>query len=339
MPAATAHISRMYLFTQGLAIIALLMTLHLSLLPALLAGLLIYQLTTSGAAYLSRTGLSHYVGKSILLIFIGSVIISSIALGMSVLATNITEGPESFVVLLQKMADVIDVGRNYLPAWAQLYLPANIEEWQAAMGKWLRENAQHVSLIGLDVGIFLVHIILGMILGGMIALNPSLQGRVRGPLAQAIAERVGFIGLAFRRVVFSQVRISALNTVLTGIFLAGVMPALNMPLPFVQQMIVVTFIAGLLPIIGNLISNTVIFLIGLSVSPIAAVVALSYLVIIHKLEYFINARIIGGQIHAKAWEILISMILMEAVFGVAGVVSAPIYYAYIKSELSAQKLI
>jgi predicted PurR-regulated permease PerM len=67
--------------------------------------------------------------------------------------------------------------------------------------------------------------------------------------------------------------------------------------------------------------------------------SLAFLVIIHKLEYFLNARIIGGKIKANAWELLIAMVLMEATFGIAGVVAAPIYYAYIKSELRARELI
>ena len=33
------------------------------------------------------------------------------------------------------------------------------------------------------------------------------------------------------------------------------------------------------------------------------------------------------------------MLLMEATFGVAGVVAAPIYYAYMKDELTAQELV
>jgi hypothetical protein len=33
------------------------------------------------------------------------------------------------------------------------------------------------------------------------------------------------------------------------------------------------------------------------------------------------------------------MLVMDAIFGIPGVVAAPIYYAYLKNELSAQKLI
>ena len=88
-----------------------------------------------------------------------------------------------------------------------------------------------------------------------------------------------------------------------------------------------------------MIPPTVIFLIALSVAPFAAVMALIYLIVIHKLEYFVNARIIGGQIRARAWEILLALLVMDAAFGIAGLVAAPIYYAYLKDELAAKKLI
>ena len=101
----------------------------------------------------------------------------------------------------------------------------------------------------------------------------------------------------------------------------------------------VTFVVGLLPILGNLVSSTVIFIVSLSQSLLVALVSLAYLVVIHKLEYFLNARIIGGQIRARAWELLIAMLIMESLFGIAGLIAAPIYYAYLKDELRARGLV
>jgi predicted PurR-regulated permease PerM len=62
-------------------------------------------------------------------------------------------------------------------------------------------------------------------------------------------------------------------------------------------------------------------------------------VVIHKLEYFLNARIVGTRIQARAWELLLAMLVLEVAFGIAGLIAAPIYYAYIKSELSDAGLI
>ena len=53
----------------------------------------------------------------------------------------------------------------------------------------------------------------------------------------------------------------------------------------------ITFIAGLLPVIGNLISNTIIVSLSLTHGLIVSISSLLWLVTIHKLEYFLNAQI------------------------------------------------
>jgi predicted PurR-regulated permease PerM len=114
---------------------------------------------------------------------------------------------------------------------------------------------------------------------------------------------------------------------------------LGVELPFTKTLILITFIVGLLPVVGNLISNTVIVVVSMSHSLGVALGSLLFLVVIHKLEYFLNARIVGGQIRAQAWELLVAMLTMEAAFGIAGIIAAPIYYAYIKSECRINKWI
>lgn len=333
----TASVPKTYIFTQVLALFALVAVLMLDLLPALLGGLLVYQTVEFGAHMLSRAGVRRSTGRIILLVSVTLLLVAIFTLMIIALMVQITNGPESIIVLLQRMADVIATARNHLPLWAQDYLPASAPQWQEMASTWLRDNARELGVIGRKMGGFLIHLILGMIIGGMIASRPDRHER--GPLGAALTERIFFLARAFRRVVFSQIRISALNTLLTGIFLGIILPLSGNPLPLTKTMIVVTFLVGLLPIVGNLISNTVIFLIALSVSPILSLVALGYLIVIHKLEYFINARIIGARIQARAWEILLAMLVMESAFGIVGLVAAPIYYAYLKDELSTRKLI
>jgi predicted PurR-regulated permease PerM len=182
----------------------------------------------------------------------------------------------------------------------------------------------------------LVHVLIGLVIGAMVSLREARPGGDVGPLAQALLLRLARLGDAFRRVVFAQVRISALNSTLTGIYLLAVLPTIGVDLPLRKTMVVVTFLVGLLPIVGNLVSNTVIFVISLSHSLGAAVGSLAYLIVIHKLEYFVNARIVGSQIRSRAWEVLSAMLAMEAAFGLAGLVAAPIYYAWLKDELASR---
>ena len=130
-----------------------------------------------------------------------------------------------------------------------------------------------------------------------------------------------------------------MNTLITAIFRLIVLPLLGVNLPLTKTLILATFVCGLLPVVGNLISNSLIFVVGLSISLWVAIAALTFLILIHKLEYFLNARIIGGQIRARAWQLLIAMLVMEAAFGLAGIVAAPIYFAYLKRELEAVNLV
>ena len=114
---------------------------------------------------------------------------------------------------------------------------------------------------------------------------------------------------AFRRIVFAQVKISAINSVFTGIFLLVLLPIFHDQLPLSKTLVLVNvYLVGLLPVIGNLISNTIIVAVALSVSFPAAVMLLVFLILIHKLEYFLNARIVGGQIEARTWELLVAAI-------------------------------
>ncbi len=336
---ALPTLDRTYIVTQLLMLLGLLAILKLHLLPALLGGLLVFLLVELGARALMRIGVIPHRGRVILLVVIAAIVCTLLAgLGL-VLGAQISNGQDNYVHMMQLMADTVDRARTWLPESYIAYLPDNIEDVQRATSQWLRDHAGQFGKFGQQAVIGFVHLLFGLIIGGMVAVAHRRHPRERKALAAALVQRLDVLSRAFHNIVFSQIRISALNTVLTGFFLVGVLPLLGYHLPFVKTLIAVTFIAGLLPIIGNLISNTAIFLVALSVAPTAAFISLLYLVVIHKLEYFFNAHIIGSRIKAQAWEVLLAMLIMEAAFGLAGVVAAPIFYAYLKDELTAQKLV
>ena len=330
--------SKIQAISQVLALLALVAVLELGLLAALLSGLLIYQLVQLAVPPLRRLGVAHGTGRTIALAVPAVVVIVAITFGVTQIIA-LTTGPSSLARLLEMMAEIIGTARQYLPAWAQSYLPSNIAELQTLASGWLQEHAGQVGLISQDVGRFLFHALIGMIIGGLASLYSGIARPSEGPLAQALSERTEVLSGAFRHIVFSQVRISALNTVITAAYLAIILPLFGVQLPLVKTMIAVTFIVGLLPVIGNLISNTVIVVVSLSVSLLVAAGSLVFLIAIHKLEYFVNARIIGTRIRARAWELLVAMLVMEAAFGVPGLIAAPVYYAYLKDELSFRGLI
>ena len=331
--------SRVEIATQIVAGLALLGALRVGLLASLLAGLLVYELVHALAPGRNSRIVSRHTGKIVVVAFIATVIIVGAGAAILGLFFLLSTGSESLSVLLQKMADVIETARSRLPEWALSSLPADPDELKTAIAAWLREHAGQLRSIGQDVWRTLLHSLFGMIIGGLIAVSKQAQGIEPGPLVRALTDRARLLGAAFRSVVFAQVRISALNTALTGIYLLAVVPWVGTPLPLTKTIIAVTFIAGLLPIVGNLISNTIIVVVSLSVSPFLALTSLGFLIVIHKLEYFVNARVMGTQIRARAWELLVAMLVMDAVFGVPGLIAAPVYYSYLKNELGAQNLI
>jgi predicted PurR-regulated permease PerM len=169
------------------------------------------------------------------------------------------------------------------------------------------------------------------------AVRPRLMPRA--PLSQALQHRVLLLGQAFRQIVAAQFWIALFNTSLTAVFLLLILPLFDMALPYTPALIMLTFIAGLIPIVGNLFCNVVLTLVGLSVSPTAAAVCLGFLILIHKAEYVINARVVGQRTHMAVWELLTVMFVAESVFGPAGLVAAPLFYAYLKKELEAARLV
>ncbi len=332
---AAASLSRPEIAALVFMAVALPAIIKLHLLPALFAGLLVHELVHMAAP--KMFGVDH-PGRAKLVAL--TLLLSAIVLivGGAIIATVLflRSDAGSLGVLLEKMAEILDKARETLPEAMQEWIPVDAIDLKDQIVAWLRGHAKEIQTVGGEVGHGLVYALIGAVIGAMVSLREVLPGHAPGPLARATQQCTVRLADAFRRVVFAQVSISALNTVLTGIYLMAVLPIFGINLPLTKTMVLITFLAGLLPVIGNLISNTVIVVISLSFSLHATVASLTFLVVIHKLEYFINARIVGSQIEASAWELLLAIVVMEAAFGLPGVVAAPVFYAYLKAELTGR---
>ena len=146
--------------------------------------------------------------------------------------------------------------------------------------------------------------------------------------ATEIAARFNDLYRSFETVMGAQIIISSINTALTAIFVFVI------GLPHAAVVVGVTFLCGLLPIVGNLISNAIIVFLSATLSLKVALVALIFLIAIHKLEYFLNSKIIGGWIRNPVWLTLIGLIIGEVVMGIPGMVLAPVVLNYMRLEMS-----
>ncbi len=318
------------------SLLSLILILHL--LPALLAGLLVYELVGLLSPYIAR----HLPGQRskftaiAVLAALAMILISTAALS---LLTFFRSDVGSLTALLARLDTILNGARAAVPGWALSYLPADTVTIQQSISAWLSAHAIKLQLAGTELGRLIVHVLLGMIIGAILSLRIAQIDDTPRPLSVALKERASRVRLAFSRIIRAQVRIASINALITTVYLTLILPLAGVHLPLIKTMIVITFVAGLIPVIGNLMSNSVIIIVSLSQSLNVALASLAFLLLIHKLEYFLNARIVGGRIQARAWELLIAMLFMEAAFGITGLLAAPIYYAYIKNELTSQNWI
>jgi len=320
--------------------VALLFVFLLHLVPGLVAGLLVHLVLRRLEARLVGLPLSSGRAKLIAASSVGVlavVLVSALILALIGLVQGRWGGlPDLFV----KMAQALDETSGWLEARGIPALLPDIggdaSQLREALADWLRTHGETLRRTGGEVGRGLLHVAVGMAVGVLVFFRHA--ERPDGPLARALAARVRRFADAFDTVVLAQVKISLINTGLTALYLLG-LRLFGVRLPLAGTLVVVTFLTGLLPVVGNLVSNTVIVLISLGVSGWVALASLVFLVVIHKLEYAVNARIVAVQIHASAWEVLLVLFAFEAAFGLPGVVLAPIVYADVKGELRERGLV
>lgn len=256
----------------------------------------------------------------------------------------------SIVNLEQDFYSVIMQIKNYLPTWLSSSIPENffdIKEQMVALAKDSTGKLLNMTTTSAKLALY---ILIGVILGSMVSFtvlqkeaskvnNMNASPERNTPFTQSLMDRIHLFSEVFCKVLVAQVQISTVNTILTSIYIFILLPLFSIKMPYGGTIILLTFLLGLIPILGNLIVNVIVVIISLTVSFKLAVASLFFLIVIHKLEYYINAKVVGGKLKIYVWEMLICMVILEAIFGPIGVVLAPVIYGYIKEELKLKGVI
>src|SRR5207253_1154960 len=238
------------------------------------------------------------------------------------------------------LPDVADTSIPSASAWAQkrqIELPFNdFESLKQAVSDALGQEAHYlrnVANFAKTTTMAIVFSILGIVAAGSLFYKTGLDPhrsthRVKNNLYSVCCDKVSTrfrdFYRSFATVMGAQITISLINTILTAIFLLAVR------LPHAPLLIAVTFVCGLVPIVGNLVSNTVIVFVALTVSLKLAIAAVVFLVLIHKLEYLLNSKIIGDRIRIPVWLTLIALIIGERLMGIPGLILAPVVLNYLR---------
>ena len=313
---------------------ALLLIMWQGLLPGLLCvclGFLSTRWLSPRLAVITRSPTGQAPRFAAALVVLLPIVLLAVALPRT--RGLILDAPGQYRDLLGFLARTVLEFREKLPSDLGIQLPEGAAEIQHVIAGYLASKAGALATAGRAWLVGLLFAYVGLLVGALAAASPSMYGL--RPLAAQLHQRVTHFGETFRQIVVAQFWIALFNTCLTAIFLLVLLPLSGNRLPYSMALILLTFGAGLVPIVGNLLCNAVLTLVGLSVSPSVALACLVFLVVIHKAEYFINAKVIGHRTHMGVWELLTVMFVMEAIFGPPGLVAAPLFYAYVKKELQA----
>jgi predicted PurR-regulated permease PerM len=245
---------------------------------------------------------------------------------------------------LKALPDVADQSIPSASAWAEareIQLPfTDFETLKTLVINSLKEEAHYLSNVARLAGnttTALLFILIGMVAAVSLFFNSRLdlsrQSKARknnlySVLSEQITARFRDFYDSFATVMGAQITISLVNTALTALFV------LIIRLPHAPLVIPITFLCGLLPIVGNLVSNTIIVCLAFTISLKSALVALGFLIAIHKLEYFLNSKIIGDRIRNPIWLTLLALVIGERLMGIPGMVLAPVVLNYLRLELS-----
>lgn len=303
------------------------------MLPGLLAGLAGYALT--------RWTQSRFLRGHRLLAAYGGVIAASIVVAGPLLVLTIAGvelskflslAAQNYSSLMSHLVTVALDWRARLPEGLSALIPASSEEIRDMLKATLQSNVPTLAGVGKTWATGLMLVVIGIIVGALVAIDTSAPSQTK--FGQAFRTRGAALAKTFTSIVVAQFWIAAINACLTALFLFVLLPFFgNVRIPYSAWLVLLTFVAGMLPIVGNLLCNVVLTLAGLGVGPHIAVACLVFLVAIHKLEYFINAKVVGATTKTAAWELILAMFVFEAIFGVGGLVAAPLVFAYVKSEL------
>ncbi|MFN2540670.1 MAG: AI-2E family transporter [Chthoniobacterales bacterium] len=244
-------------------------------------------------------------------------------------------------VAIRALPDLAGTSIPSATAWAQkrqIELPfTDFESLRAVVIDTFRQEAQYlrgVAHFARSTIRTLVFCMIGIVAAASLFLkrgfhdasSRSVTNNLYALCTDEVAKRFRDFYRSFAVVMGAQLTISLINTALSGAFLVAIR------LPQAPLLIAVTFLCGLVPIVGNLVSNIIIVFVALTVSLKLAIAALVFLVVIHKLEYFLNSKIIGGRIRNPVWLTLIALVIGERLMGIPGLILAPVVLNYLRVE-------
>lgn len=151
-----------------LAALAVTFVLHFHLLPAVFAGLAVHVLTVKLAKRLPNhwSRLAHEIALAGI-VFVLILGLFGIGLGL----WSFLHGHHGMASLLAAVAETRENLKRTLPADISAVLPETVDDLREQITPLLLEHSRQISAVGMAGFKTFAHVLLGMVVGGMIALH------------------------------------------------------------------------------------------------------------------------------------------------------------------------
>lgn len=290
------------------------------LLGALIAGLVGYGVTAALARGLRQTTQKSEQtlaawGMGLLLLVL--ITLGIVALGEGIAGFDPARLEGQFTRLVTAMLEG-------LPAVVQAHLPDTPAGVVGLLKTSVQEHLSEIFRAGKSLAggvlLFLVSFLVGILAAEADKGAPS-----ENPL---VTQLRGFLA-AFELALLTQVKLAVLYTLLTSLYVLVAVPAFGYEFTEPYLLIGLTFMFGLIPVIGNLAANVSTLLLSLKIAMPVAVASLVFLVTIHKLEYILIGKFMGRKQQVPLWKILATMVVFEHIAGLPGVLLAPVVVVWL----------
>lgn len=271
----------------------------------------------------------HKFTTKIISIFIISFLMILILIGLN----------QSFIFFKDNYQMILEKFNNLILDLA-IFLPFDIKKFisfdksfSETIINLIKNQHENIFYLTIDTFKFISNCFIGIFLGVLLSFY-YIDNKIKiNENLSELSKRVNNFLYIFESVFLGQGKISLINTVFTGLYLYGFLALSGYYIPYSEYLIFLTFIFGLLPIIGNLISNTLIILFSFTIGFKIVIFSIIFLIVVHKIEYYINGLILGKKINLNLFETILSMIIFEGMF------LGTLIYGYIKIELKELNLI
>lgn len=311
-----------------LMLLALLAVARWELGPALIAGLFAHMMLDQAEQALVSAGAERRVARwsSVGVFVVVGLLLAAIF--VSFIQIGLVRLPVLLDRLVPRLAALSERFGDDLPF-------ENAQELKSLILATAKENARPISsasgLLTRDFFQILVAVVVAIL---KFASPPGARPQERRDgldvqVFRECADRISTFAGSFERVMGAQITVAAINALIAALFLIG------FRIPFRTMLTLTTFVCGMIPIVGNVISNALIVAAALTRSEHLAIGALVFLVAMHKGGYFLTGRIIGARTETPMWAILLGLLVGEAMLGITGVILAPTLIHYAREEMRA----